>query len=103
MYKRDRKNEEFNILGCPDDLLGQKKNFVKYRRFVKKQQKILLYLCSDNKTKVCFLNLNGKYAVKTTELLGGLSVPKNSVLIVTLGKIRNHIEFVYVLVLPNYS
>lgn len=31
MYKRDRKNEEFNILGCPDDLLGQMKNFVKYR------------------------------------------------------------------------
>ena len=60
-------------------------------------------LYSNNKTKVCFLNLNGKYAVKTTGLLGGLSVPKNSVLIVTLGKIRNHIEFVYVLVLPNYS
>ena len=28
--KKERKNEEFNILGCPGNLLGQMKNFVKY-------------------------------------------------------------------------
>lgn len=64
---------------------------------------MLMNLCSNNKTKACLLDLNSEYAVKTTELFGSLPDPNYSVMIVTLGKIRNHIEFVYVLVPPNYS